>query len=138
MSRYNYVKCSLPNCHEGVDYHRVKTNKSGTNIRISWKNLCEKHRRKGIGRDLVACNCSAVISINCHGRVKRKRGCCSAAAFYIYVKRGSILTRNANAPNNVKTSCVSRIVLSCCLNPSVKVGGSRHRQRLFSSSAYWN
>ena len=43
----------MPNCHEGVDYHRVKTNKSGTNIRISWKNLCEKHRRKGIGRDLV-------------------------------------------------------------------------------------
>ena len=52
-SRHDYVKCSIPNCTEKVGYHTVKTNKNGTGTRIVWKNMCNKHRAKGIGRDLA-------------------------------------------------------------------------------------
>lgn len=52
-SRNQYVKCSIPNCCERVDYHSIKTNKVIAGIAPKWKSMCEKHRRKGIGRDLA-------------------------------------------------------------------------------------
>ena len=42
-SRYDYVKCSLPNCDKGVGYHRTQNRSFFEGISIRWKTVCEKH-----------------------------------------------------------------------------------------------
>jgi hypothetical protein len=52
-SRYDYVKCSIPNCDKGVGYHRTKNSRLFEGISIRWKTVCEKHRRPGIGKQFT-------------------------------------------------------------------------------------
>ncbi|NBO35927.1 hypothetical protein EBU91_00045 [bacterium] len=51
-SRYDFVKCSVPNCCNKVGYHRAKNRKFFDGFSIRWKAVCEKHRN-GIGKDLT-------------------------------------------------------------------------------------
>jgi len=68
MNKNSYIKCSLPNCHQKVGYHRIKALKRSDGFSIVWKNLCEKHRT-GIGKDLV-------------DRWKLLQGCCNQNGKY--------------------------------------------------------
>jgi len=52
MSRYDYVKCSIPNCCNKVGYHRVKSAKLFDGFSVKWKTVCEKHRN-GLGKTIT-------------------------------------------------------------------------------------
>lgn len=78
-SRFDYVKCSLPNCDKGVGYHRTQNRSFFEGISIRWKTVCEKHRNKQTGKPLV-------------DRWKLQQGCSNYLGKYGCIPCTSIIT----------------------------------------------